>query len=94
MRHFTMQSTYNRRFPKICTLITYIHDRMKVRTQRFSDHLRKLSELACQGVDFPYLDLFSRVPEVFFTKKRLRGRKRPLWQAVTKDLIRDRDDDR
>lgn len=94
MRHFMMQSVYNRRFPKICTLVTDLHDRMKVREQRYDDRLRKLAELAFQGVDSPYLDLFSRVPEEFLTKGRLQWRKRPLWMASTRDLLKDRNDDR
>ena len=94
IRHFIVQSACISRFPKICTLVTDLHDRMDERRHKDNIELRKLAELAFQGVDSPYLDLFARVPGDYIANGRLQWRGRPLWKASAVELLRDRDDDR
>ena len=53
-----------------------------------SADIHKLAELAFQGVDSPYLDLFSRVPQRFMTEGgRLKRRRLPLWKASSRELL-------
>ena len=89
IRHFVIQSACNMRFPQICTLITDLSDQFTEREQKNDKNLLVLSELAFQGVDSPYLDLFQRVQAEYAetTKNKLRYRPKPLWKASAEKLL-------
>ena len=87
IHHFVVQSACNQRFPKICNLLTDCFDRMCERRERADADIHALSELAFQGVDSPYLDLFSRVPARFIAQGRLKRSKLPLWKASSNELL-------
>ena len=87
MRHFVVQSACNQRFPRICTLLTDLYDRMAGRDEKNNASMRQLAELAFQGVDCPYLDLFSFVPAEFLSNGVLRKRRKPLWKAQSDELL-------
>ena len=89
IRHFVIQSACDMRFPQICTLITDLSDQMTKREEKNDKNLLLLAELAFQGVDSPYLDLFQRVPTEYLEemKCKLRYRPKPLWKASADKLL-------